>query len=104
MRAVAIGSSEEHGSSIRITSGLTAMARAMHSRCCWRPVSYVLIDALGERVRLLEHHADARAQLHHVDLIGIDVLTVHLDPPQNPSARDRIVHSVEAPQERRLAA
>ena len=37
MRAVAIGSSAEHGSSIRITSGLTAIARAMHSRCCWPP-------------------------------------------------------------------
>ena len=34
IRAVAIGSSAEHGSSIRITSGSTAMARAMHSRCC----------------------------------------------------------------------
>ena len=34
MRAVAIGSSAEHGSSIRITSGSTAIARAMHSRCC----------------------------------------------------------------------
>jgi len=34
MRAVAIGSSAEQGSSIRITSGSTAIARAMHSRCC----------------------------------------------------------------------
>ena len=34
MRAVAIGSSAEHGSSIRMTSGLVAMVRAMHSRCC----------------------------------------------------------------------
>ena len=32
--SVAIGSSAEHGSSIKITSGLTAMVRAMHSRCC----------------------------------------------------------------------
>ncbi len=37
MRAVAIGSSAEQGSSIRITSGSTAMARAMHSRCCCPP-------------------------------------------------------------------
>ena len=34
MRAVAIGSSAEHGSSIRTTSGSTASARAMHRRCC----------------------------------------------------------------------
>ena len=32
--AVAIGSSAEHGSSMRITSGFTAIVRAMHSRCC----------------------------------------------------------------------
>ena len=35
--AVAIGSSAEHGSSIRMTSGLVAIARAMHRRCCWPP-------------------------------------------------------------------
>ena len=34
IREVAIGSSAEHGSSIRITSGWIAMVRAMHSRCC----------------------------------------------------------------------
>ena len=34
MRAVAMGSRAEHGSSIRITSGCTAIARAMQSRCC----------------------------------------------------------------------
>ena len=37
--SVAIGSSAEQGSSIRITSGSTASERAMHSRCCWPPES-----------------------------------------------------------------
>ena len=37
MRPVAIGSRAEHGSSMRMTSGSTAMARAMQSRCCWPP-------------------------------------------------------------------
>ena len=37
MRAVEIGSSAEHGSSIRITSGSVASARAMQRRCCWPP-------------------------------------------------------------------
>ena len=37
MRVVEIGSSAEAGSSMRITSGSTAMARAMQSRCCWPP-------------------------------------------------------------------
>ena len=34
MASVEIGSSAEHGSSISSTSGSTAIARAMHSRCC----------------------------------------------------------------------
>jgi hypothetical protein len=34
---VEIGSSAEVGSSNRITSGRTAMVRAMHRRCCWPP-------------------------------------------------------------------
>jgi hypothetical protein len=32
--AVAMGSSAEHGSSIRRTSGWWRIARAMHRRCC----------------------------------------------------------------------
>ena len=34
MRLVAMGSSAEHGSSMRMTSGSTAMVRAMQRRCC----------------------------------------------------------------------
>ena len=37
--SVEIGSSAEHGSSISSTSGCTAIARAMHSRCCCPPES-----------------------------------------------------------------
>jgi hypothetical protein len=36
---VAIGSSAEVGSSRRMTSGLSATARAMQRRCCWPPES-----------------------------------------------------------------
>ena len=35
--SVEIGSSAEHGSSISSTWGSTAIARAMHRRCCWPP-------------------------------------------------------------------
>jgi hypothetical protein len=37
MARVEIGSSAEQGSSISSTSGATAVARAMHSRCCCPP-------------------------------------------------------------------
>ena len=147
MCAVAIGSSAEHGSSIRITSGLTAIARAMHRRCCWPPerllpgwssrsltsfhkpgapqgglddlvhlglaagepvdaraVGDVVVDRLGERVGLLEHHADPGAQLHHVDVGCVDVLAVEADVALDPAAVDGVVHPVEAAQEGRLAA
>jgi hypothetical protein len=39
MRAVAMGSSAEHGSSMSTTSGRVAMVRAMQRRCCWPPDS-----------------------------------------------------------------
>ena len=116
MRAVAMGSSAEHGSSISTTSGSTASVRAMHRRCCWPPDrlvpglsslsltsshsaacrsacshtssgfgplrrrsglqagQHVVADRhRRERVRLLEHHADAAAQQHRVDVAGVDV-------------------------------
>src|SRR3546814_8519057 len=37
MRLVEIGSRAEVGSSSSSTSGFSATARAMHSRCCWPP-------------------------------------------------------------------
>ena len=39
MRKVDVGSSAEHGSSMRRTRGLTANERAMHRRCCCPPDS-----------------------------------------------------------------
>ena len=39
-----------------------------------RAVGDILVDRLRERIRLLEHHADARAQLHHVERRVVDVL------------------------------
>jgi hypothetical protein len=69
MRAVAIGSNAEHGSSMRITSGLTAMARAMHSRCCWPPerlvpgaasIGNILIDRFRKGIGFLKNHAGKR--------------------------------------------
>ena len=44
-----------------------------------RPVGDVVVDRLRERIRLLEHHADPRAQLHDVDVAVVDVLAVEQD-------------------------
>src|SRR2546427_256431 len=45
-----MGSSAEHGSSMRSTSGSTASARAMQSRCCCPPEKLVhAIEGANER-------------------------------------------------------
>ncbi|MCY1432221.1 hypothetical protein D9M71_482120 [compost metagenome] len=67
-------------------------------------VDHVLVDALGERVGLLEHHADAAAQLGDVDALGVDVVTVEADLAVDAAAVDQIVHAVEGAQQGRLAA
>ena len=116
MRVVEIGSSAEAGSSIRITSGSTATARAMQRRCCcpperpsalslsrsftssqsaacWsaaldpavevvlhaehpRPERDVVVDRLGERVRLLEDHPDPATHLDRIDAGAVEILAV----------------------------
>ena len=72
MRAVAIGSSAEHGSSISTTSGSTASARAMHRRCCWPPESdsplllelvLDLVPERGARQRVLDDVVDISERL-----------------------------------------
>ena len=50
MRPVAIGSRAEHGSSMRITSGSTAMARAMH-----RPLLLATRQAHGRGLQPVLH-------------------------------------------------
>ena len=121
IRVVERGSRAEQGSSMRMISGLTAIARAMHSRWCWppespradscsrsltsshraarfrlrlhdlvehallahagdpQPVGDVLVDRLGKRSRLLEHHAHLAAQLDHVQRPVEDLLAVELE-------------------------
>ena len=59
-----------------------------------RAISDVLVDRLRERVGLLEHHADARAELHHVHVGRINVLAVELDLAGDARAGDGVVHAV----------
>ena len=64
----------------------------------------VVVDALRERVRLLEHHADVTAHLARRHARRVQVGAVVADRTDDPGAGDEVVHAVEAPQDRRLTA
>src|SRR5215467_5264057 len=64
----------------------------------------VLEDRHRERRRLLEHHADTGAQQVEVLPGRQDVLAVEQHLPLRTLVRVEIIHPVEHPQERRLAA
>src|SRR5919106_3783174 len=69
-----------------------------------RPEGDVLVDRLGERVGLLEDHADAAPDLDRVDPVAVQVLAVVLDLALDPRPRDQVVHPVQAPDQGALAA
>src|SRR3546814_19743744 len=69
-----------------------------------RTITDIVIDRLGEGVRLLEHHADARAQLHDVHRRRIDILAIEFDLAGDACTRYGVVHAFARPQEGRLAA
>src|SRR5690606_10107211 len=69
-----------------------------------RTIGDVLVDRLRERVGLLEDHAYASAQCHHVEGTVDDRCSVELDATFYSATLDRIVHAVEAAQEGGLAA
>ena len=68
-----------------ISSSVALVAHAVDAQA----VDHVLVDRLRERVRLLEHHADALAQLDHVDARVVDVDAVERISPsmRTPSIR-----------------
>ncbi len=67
-------------------------------------VGDVLVDRLGERVGLLEHHPDLLAQAVDLEPRVEDVAPLEVDRALGPHAVDQVVHPVEAAQKRRLAA
>ena len=69
-----------------------------------RAVRDVVVDRHRERVRLLEDHPDAAAEVDGVDAGRVDVLAVERHEPFDPRAGDQVVHPVQAAQERGLAA
>ena len=71
-----------------------------------QPVRDVLVDALGERVGLLEHHADPHADFDRVDARADEVQLVGVqdDLALVAVVGVQVVHAVEAAQQRALAA
>src|SRR5262249_60686214 len=69
-----------------------------------RPEGDVVEDRLRERVRLLEHHADATAQHHRIHVRAIEVVTVDGDAARDAGAGYAVVHPVETAKEGRLSA
>src|SRR5665213_4479502 len=65
------------------------------------PEGDVVVDRHRERRRLLEHHADARAQGGDVDLLVEDVLAIQHDLASGALAGIEAVNAVHGPQEGR---
>ena len=65
-------------------------------------VGDVVIDAHGEGVGLLEHHAHLLAQIVDLRLEDVRAVVEHL--PGDPYAGDQVVHPVQGFEERGLAA
>ena len=98
----------------------------MQSLCCWPPerpsallfrrsltssqmaasrtVGYVVVDAHGEGVGLLEHHAYLLAQAGDVHVLAVDVLAVVEHLAVYLHALDEVVHAVEGLEKGALAA
>src|SRR5215468_10818644 len=68
------------------------------------PEGHVVEDAHLERVGLLEYHADVAAEHHGIDVTRIHVLAMEVHVALEAEAVDEVVHAVEAPQHRALAA
>src|SRR5690606_11795719 len=67
-------------------------------------IGHIVVDRLGERIGLRDHHAQAGTQLHHIPLGIVDILIVELQRAVDPTDVDAVVHSVQATQKSGLAA
>ena len=67
-------------------------------------VGHVVVDRHGKGVGLLEHHADAPAQVGDVHAGGVDLLPVEGEGTGDLHAGDQFVHPVDGPQKGGLAA
>jgi len=69
-----------------------------------RPEGDVVVDRLGEGVRLLEDHPDPPSNLHWIDVAAVEIAIVVQDRPTHLGAGNEVVHPVQAADERALPA
>ena len=67
-----------------------------------RTISNVVVNRLREGVWLLEHHTHARPKRDHVDSWIVNVVLVDLNLTVDTANIDRVIHTVQTPQERGL--
>jgi hypothetical protein len=87
-----------------LTSSHSAARRSEVSTLPSSSEGDVLVDRHRERRRLLEHHADARAQQIEVLLRREDIAAVEHDFAGGALVRIKVVHAVEHAQQCRFAA
>ena len=96
--------SSQSAARLRLRSTISCSSPLRQVAVQARAVGDVVEDGLGERIRLLEDHADAPAQRDHVDARAVDVLAVEEQLPAGAAAGDQVVHAVDGAQQRALAA
>ena len=67
-------------------------------------VGHVVVDGHGERVGLLEDHADVAAQLGHIPAGGVDLLSPIGERAGNFYTLDQVVHPVDGAEKRGFPA
>ena len=75
-----------------------------HSAFEAHAVGYVVVNALRERIRTLEDHADAPPKLGDVETLVVDVYAVERKKPRRAAAVHEVVHAVYAAQKGALSA
>ena len=62
---------------------------------CSRSVGNVVVNAHRERIWFLEYHADPFAESVDIHFSAIDVFSVQQHFTGDPTARNKIIHSVD---------
>ncbi len=87
----------------RALAGLIQHATIAHALQT-QTVNHILIDRLGERIRALEHHADAPPQRRQILVRLHHRVAIEQNLTFDAAAINDVVHAIEAAQQRRFTA